>query len=83
MTKPATDLRHLAEWAAFASRWLEQSARAANDDASPTTRTVTFHDAAALDQLLTGFRRLPEIMEDIADQVERRPALSVIAGGKR
>jgi hypothetical protein len=80
---PSTDLRHLAEWAAFASRWLEHSARVANDDASPLTRTVTFQDAAALDQLLTGFRRLPEIMEDIADQVERHPTLSVIAGGKR
>jgi hypothetical protein len=47
------------------------------DPGPPPIRTV------ALDQLLTGFRRLPEIIENIADQVERRHALSVIAGDKR
>jgi hypothetical protein len=80
--KPATDLRDLAAWADFTSRWLDAAARDANDHTDLRRRTITF-DAVALDQLLTGFRRLPEIMEDIADEVERRPALSVIAGGRR
>jgi hypothetical protein len=35
------------------------------------------------DQVVTGLRKLPGIMEDIADEVDHRPTLSVIAGGKR
>jgi hypothetical protein len=79
---PANDLRDLAAWADFTSKWLEEAAHSANDNPDPSHRTITF-DARVFDQVVTGFRRLPEIIEDIADQVERRPALSVIAGGKR
>jgi hypothetical protein len=76
----ATDLRDLAAWADIASRWLESSARGPND-ADPTLRTVTF-DATTLDQLLTGFRRIPSLMEDLADQFERRPSLTLLRGGR-
>jgi hypothetical protein len=77
----ATDLRDLAAWADYASRWLEMAARCANDEADPARRTVTF-EAATLDHLLTGFRRIPVLIEDLADQLDRRPALKVISGGR-
>jgi hypothetical protein len=82
-TRVAEQLRDVAAWADYSARLLEDSARCPNDEAESTRRTVRFPDAAALDDVLTGLRRLPEIIEDIADQVEHRPALSVIAGGKR
>lgn len=78
----ATDLRELAAWADRAARWLEQSARQPNDDDDPTRRTVVF-DAATLDDFLTGFRGVPDIIEVIATNLERRPEIRVIAGGRR
>jgi hypothetical protein len=77
----ATDLRDLAAWADYASRWLETAARCANDEADPARRSVTF-DAAILDQFLTGFRRIPSLIEDLADQLERRPLLTLIRGDR-
>jgi hypothetical protein len=82
-TRVAEQLRDLAAWADYSARLLETAARCPNDDVDSTRRTVSFPDAVALDGVLTGFRKLPQIIEDIAEQVERRPALSVIAGGKR
>jgi len=79
---PASDLRDLAAWADHASLWLEQAARSSNDPADPSRRTVTF-DAAPLDQLLTGFRRMPGLIEEIADNLEQRPSLKLIHGGRR
>jgi hypothetical protein len=78
---PANDLRDLAAWADFTSRWLEEAAQSANDNPDPSRRIITF-DALVFDQVVTGFRKLPGIMEDIADQVERRPALKLISGGR-
>ena len=83
MTRVAEQLRDLAAWADYSARLLETAARCPNDAVDSTRRTVSFPDAAALDDVPTGLRRLPNIIEDIADQVERRHALSVIAGGKR
>jgi hypothetical protein len=76
----ASDLRDLAAWADIASHWLESSARGPND-ANPALPTVTF-DATTLDQLLTEFRRITSLMEDLADQLERRPSLTIIRGGR-
>jgi hypothetical protein len=79
----AEELRDLAAWADVTSRWLEVSARQANDDGDPKARTVVF-DAATLDDFLTGFRGVPGVIEAIAANLERRqPDLSVVAGGRR
>jgi hypothetical protein len=51
------------------------------NDADRALRTVTF-DATTLDQLLTGFRRIPSLMEDLADQLEHRLSLTIIRGGR-
>ena len=82
MSSVAADLRDLAAWTDRAARWLEQSARRPNDDADPTTRTITF-DAAMLDDFLTGFRGVPEIVEALATRIDKRPEVRVIAGGRR
>lgn len=78
----ASDLRELAKWADRAAHWLEQSARRPNDDDDPTRRTIVF-DAATLDDFLTGFRGMPGVVEAIASNLEQRPAVRVIAGGRR
>ena len=62
MSALAEELRDLAAWADVTSRWLEASARQANDDADPKARTVVF-DAAVLDSFLTGFRGVPGLIE--------------------
>jgi hypothetical protein len=82
MTSVSADLRCLAAWTEAASRWLEASARGPNDDADPMVRTVAF-DAASLDDLITALRGVPGILEALANQVQERPALSVIQGGRR
>ena len=82
MSSVAADLRDLAAWTDRAARWLEQNARCPNDDTDPTQRTITF-DAAVPDDFLTGFRGLPEIVEALADHVDNRPEIRVIAGGRR
>jgi len=82
MSSVAADLRDLAAWTDCAARWLEQNARRPNDDADPTRRTITF-DAVVLDDFLTGFRGLPEIVEVLAERVDKRPQVRVIAGGRR
>lgn len=78
----ARDLRDLAAWADRAACWLEASARQPNDRDDPTHRTVVF-DAAILDDFLTGFRSMPEVVEAIAANLERRPEIRIIAGGRR
>jgi hypothetical protein len=82
MSSVAADLRDLASWTDRAARWLEQSARRPNDDSDPTKRTVTF-DAAMLDDFLTGFRGVPGIMQALAEQIDTRPEIRVISGGRR
>ena len=82
MTSVSADLRCLAAWTEDASLWLEESARGPNDDADPMVRTVAF-DAASLDDLITALRGVPGILEALANQVQERPALSVIQGGRR
>jgi hypothetical protein len=82
MSSVAADLRDLAAWTDRAARWLEQSARRPNDDVDPTRRTITF-DAAVLDDFLTGFRGLPDIVEALAERIDKRPQVRVIAGGRR
>ena len=76
------ELRELAAWAERAARWLELSARGPNDDDDPTIRTVVF-DAATLDDLLTGFRGVPGVLQAIAASLDQRRDLRVIAGGRR
>ena len=78
----ARDLRDLAAWTDRAACWLEQSARRPNDDADPNQRTIVF-DAATLDDFLTGFRGVPGVIEAIAANLERRPEIRVITGGRR
>ena len=82
MTSVAAELRGLALWTDKAGRWLETSARGPNDDADPMVRTVAFN-AALLDDLITALRGVPGILEALANQVQERPALSVIQGGRR
>src|SRR3954466_13908246 len=82
MSSAAAYLRDLAAWTDRAARWLEQNARRPNDDADPTQRTITF-DAAVLDDFLTGFRELPEIVEVLAKRIDKRPEVRVITGGRR
>jgi len=82
MNSVAAHLRDLAVWSDRAARWLEQSARHLNDDADPTKRTVTF-DAAMLDDVLTGLRGVPGIMQALAEQIDTRPEIRVISGGRR
>lgn len=82
MSSVVADLRDLASWTDRAARWLEQSARCPNDDADPTQRTITF-DAAMLDDFLTGFRGLPGIVEALAERIDKRPQVRVIAGGRQ
>ena len=53
-----------------------------DDDSDPTRRTITF-DAATLDDFLTGFRGVPEIVEALATRIDKRPEVRVIAGGRR
>ena len=60
----------------------KESARRPNDDADPTRRTITF-DAAVLNDFLTGFRGVPEIVEALAERIDKRPEVRVIAGGRR
>jgi hypothetical protein len=79
----AEELRDLAAWTDHSARILETVARRANDPDDPNRRTVIFDDAAALDGILTGLRRLPGLIQDIADRLESRPALKMIAGGRR
>jgi hypothetical protein len=78
----AEELRDLAAWADVTSRWLEAAARQANDHDDPKARTVVF-DAAVLDDFLTGFRGVPGVIEAIAANLERQPAIRVITGGRR
>jgi hypothetical protein len=78
----ARDLRDLAAWANRAARWLEENARRPNDTDDPTLRTVVF-DAAVLDDFLTGFRGMPGVVEAIAANLDQRPEIRVIAGGRR
>jgi len=72
----------LATWTDRAARWLEQNARRPNDDADPTHRTITF-DTTVLDDFLTGFRGAPEIVQALAERIDKRPEVKVIAGGRR
>ena len=76
----AHDLRDLAAWADHASRWLEAAARQTNDNDDRTRCTMSF-DALTLDEFLTGFRRMPGLIEAVADRLDQRPVLSVISGG--
>ena len=82
MSALAEQLRDLAAWADVTSRWLEATARHANDDDDPKARTVVF-DAATLDDFLTGFRGMSGLVEAIASNMERRPEMRVITGGRR
>src|SRR3954465_8541837 len=82
MSSVASDLRDLAAWTDRAARWLEQNARRPNDDADPTQRTISF-DAAMLDDFLTGFRGVPGIVEALAEQIDQRPHVRVIAGRRQ
>ena len=82
MSSVAADLRDLAAWTDRAARWLEQNARRPNDDVDPTRRTITF-DAAVLDDFLTGFRGVPEIVEALAERIDKHPQVRVIAGGRQ
>lgn len=78
----APDLQELAAWTDQAARWLEQSARRPNDDDDPTQRTIVF-DAATLDDFLTAFRGMAGLVKAIAVNMEKRPEIRVITGGRR
>ena len=71
------DLRDLAAWADRAGRWLENNARRPNDADDPTLRTIVF-DAAVLDDFLTGFRGMPEVVEAIAKNLEQQPKIKAL-----
>jgi hypothetical protein len=36
-----------------------------------------------LDDFLTGFRGVPEIVEALADRIDKRPQVRVVAGGRQ
>lgn len=78
---PTSDLRDLAAWAEYCACWIEAHARGPNDPGHAAQRTVTF-EAAALDEFLTGFRQLPDLIHAITERLEARPTLTLISGGR-
>jgi hypothetical protein len=76
----ARDLRYLAAWADYASSWLDDTADAGS---AAGERLMVSFDAADFAAFRTGLRRVPQLIEHMADVMDRRAAIKVICGGRR
>jgi hypothetical protein len=67
----ATDLRDLAAWASYASEWLDEAA--AFSQRGDGGQLAVLFDDDEFAAFRTGLRKVPDLIDSVADVVERRP----------